>query len=173
EFLYRLTPFRVDTLAMGALLAVGVRDERWLKRLARWYRPVWVLALAGLCAVVWMAGTSRNNHPLVATWGFSLLSLIYACTVFHAHNGSAVLRFPPLRTLGKYSYGVYMMHFPLVGYFFIWMAPVGTALGPSLGAVVALALGTCASLGLALISWHLVEKRFLTLKDRFKAFNAG
>ena len=78
---------------------------------------------------------------------------------------SSVLRF-----FGRYSYGIYVLHAPLIfGFTSLvrsWGPPpqlLGSQVPSELGfALVALGLSTAA----ALVSWVLIEQPFLKLKDR-------
>ena len=75
-----------------------------------------------------------------------------------------------LRFLGTYSYGLYIFHYPLIP-LFLRVFPVESLeerLGSSLvGTMAFLALCIGSTLAVALMSWHLWEKHFLKLKDRF------
>ena len=109
--------------------------------------------------------------------GFSLLALCCAALVTAAAAGgeqasrttlARVLSWPPLRSWGKYSYGIYIFHqliHKLVGE--PWMlsrfdghppAPAVYAYSLVIGLV-----GFCA----AFLSYHGLEKRFLALKILF------
>jgi len=108
NFTYRFTPFNLDTLLTGALLAVLWRrlDQK---------RLLWAAA-AGLAAtlpglLLWGASSPGAGviQPTVLALMFGsllLLSLTWRpLQVFFA--------LPPLRAMGKYSYSVYLLH-PLV-----------------------------------------------------------
>lgn len=168
EFLYRLTPFRVDTLAWGALLAVIVRNERALSGLLRWSKILAALAAAGLAGIFTFYGT-KNSQPVVAVAGYTLLGILYGFVVLAGFRGWTPLRASLLRTFGKYSYGVYVLHFPLVGYFYLAMEPAARLVGRVPAAIAAFVLGSALALGLARLSWLLLERRFLAWKDRFQA----
>lgn len=168
EFLYRLTPFRVDTLAWGALLAVIVRREASLSRLLRLAKPLAAVSAVALAAIFLRFGT-KNSQPVVAVAGYTLFGILYFFVVLAGFRGWPPLRASWLRTFGKYSYGVYVLHFPLVGYFYLAMEPVARWIGPIPAAISAFAVGSAIALGLARVSWILIERRFLAWKERFQA----
>ena len=75
-----------------------------------------------------------------------------------------------LRSLGKYSYAIYLFHYPLLNYFrYIYrMDEVPEVWGSAIPAQFALTLtASVASFVLAWLSWHLYEKHFLKLKRFF------
>ena len=93
-----------------------------------------------------------------------------------SRSPSAVARIfqsPWLRTFGKYSYGLYIFHFPLVGYL---QEAIYREYGPSLplvlgsqipAAVAHAAVMVAGSSAVAYTSFHLYEKPFLSLKRFF------
>ena len=76
---------------------------------------------------------------------------------------------PALRFFGKYSYGLYVCHQPIIVLFSQtgWDAERLTRIfGNRLAALVALNAGAFAvCIGVALVSWNVLEKHFLKLKD--------
>jgi len=90
------------------------------------------------------------------------------------HNGAttmrSALRMSWLRSLGKYSYGLYVFH-GLVSYAFGTYQPyvlLANVLPMHTAAAAAqIALGVGLSLAMAVASYQLFERRFLALKDRF------
>lgn len=175
---YVLTAARMDTLAIGAALALAIRDPAQLLTLLRWVRPVLataILLLAGICVA---RGGLDKNDPVVGTVGFSLLGLTFGgilllgITAPTATSPFARLFVTaPLRALGKYSYALYVFHQPvalmLVGLgFSAAIIPPIAGLGLP-GEIVYAAFAGAISLIAAMLSWHLYEKHFLKLKDRF------
>jgi len=159
------TPARLDGLVAGALLAMAVRRglhfKPWLVKAA----PLALLVLAGGLAAM---GSRLESSPLIYTVGFSVVAvvavgLVYAACATDRH---AVFSNRYLVFLGKYSYALYVFH-PIIR-----VAAVKAFGEPRLlfGSQIPWQLGfsaacLCASIAAALLSWHLIEKRFLGLKD--------
>jgi len=107
-----------------------------------------------------------ENSRWVGAYGFTLLDLISAGLILSAlHRGGVlfrVLSWPPLRILGRYSYGFYVYHVilyqPLVGFVLNrWRVP--HALLYIVDFFVILGVSAC--------SYHILEMPFLRLKKRF------
>lgn len=171
ESIYRNTFSRLDALLIGAIIAIAVRDPR----VPAWVRPrakLLVAAGCGLLAFVPVYARSLSNHSLrVLGLGMTLIAAAYGLfllTLVASPNDSPWRRrwsAPGLRMLGKYSYGMYLVHPPayhLVRY-------LEERLGlPSTGPWnIPLAIG--ATLLIALLSFHLLESPFLAMKGRFRA----
>ena len=75
-----------------------------------------------------------------------------------------------LTVFGKYSYAVYLLHFPinLILKDFVFDPSKASSNGRQLGlqALFYLLSGTCV-LAVSWVSWNVLEKHFLKLKDRF------
>jgi len=165
---YALFPCRLDGLAVGAILALGLRGPGGEAALRRWVIPA---ALSG-AAVVGVLALSRPSvrfvDPGMMTIGYTALDWAFAGLVFTAATvRSRLLEFGALRAAGRYSYGLYVYH-PIVMWWIVrhvpsfeqsqWRSAVGGALG---------------SIVLACASYHLYESRFLRLKDRLAPRNSG
>ena len=77
-----------------------------------------------------------------------------------------------MTNLGKYSYGMYVLHFPICLYqnrFLLTLAGATRADFHVLLWLGSKLVGVVVSYLLALGSWHLLEKHFLRLKCRFSA----
>jgi len=113
------------------------------------------------------------GRPLGFSLGFSLLSLTSSLLLLElaAQPGTRLARaleFRPLSAVGKVSYGMYLLHLPMMdlGTVLLFAVP-----RPPTGINLLLALGLFAVLAYAgaWVLYHLVEKRFLALRRRLRA----
>ena len=173
---YMLTPARMDALGFGALLAVFIRDAAAWERVRRWGGR----ATAGIAVVLGALVVGHNGLPQfgagIQTVGYTLIALLSAATlaaVLLAPRGGALRRWFEagwLRALGKYSYGIYVFHYPLLivvaGHY--GFAEVPELWGSEIPAQLLLTTAVgLVSFGAAWLSWHLYEKHFLKLKRFF------
>ena len=180
------TPLRMDTLATGALVAILVRDRLSVPKLKRWLRLGVVASCMALAVVLYLAREAWSptdyRTPYVRTFGLTLLCLIFASLVAHCGLGSGgkgaicrMMRARPLAFLGKYSYGIYVLHL-FVTYYSLRVEKV---LLDRLGTTWALPLAFCSlavtlmvSSTIAVISWNLLERRCLKTKRYFPYLEA-
>jgi peptidoglycan/LPS O-acetylase OafA/YrhL len=162
---YLFTLCRIDTIAIGCLLAVIVRSvdvERWRSRAK-------LAAFAALPGIVVLAIASRldRTSEFDRVFGYSVVAIGCAAIVAlvilsRGSRSTMVLRLAPLRYLGKLCFGLYLLHRPA--------DTVVSALGHRLGIHHDLWL-LIPKIGVAIvfatISWRLIERPFLHLKDRF------
>lgn len=173
-----LTFARMDTLAMGALIAVAVRRSGGLQL------PVSVpplLVVGGTVAffgLEWFPTSGHCGEQGLAMAGFfhGAFAVIFGAMLITAidrrHTTSERwFSNSTLRFFGRYSYGLYVFHLPMMYFIEEYVFRVDTApvvLGTrALGLLVSMAINVTASVAVAFISWHLYEKQFLRLKDRF------
>ncbi len=175
---YRLTPARLDTLAIGAALAVMVRDENMWARVrskARYMIPAAIVALFLLS--IRTRGLAQSSIEM-ETVGYPLIALFSAALIVVAINPASrhtrLSRFFQTRTmrvLGKYSYALYVFHFPLAPTLERMGLTIQTfptvAGSPLPGAIAFTMISGSISLAVALLSWNLYEKHFLRLKRFF------
>jgi peptidoglycan/LPS O-acetylase OafA/YrhL len=174
---YALTPARLDTLAIGALLALVARGPDGLASLRRWAGPAAGIAAFGLAIlIVWRRGLEADDsavqvigYPLLAALFGALLSRIL--TQSPASPLSRIMASAGLRFFGRYSYALYVIHHPLV--FFLRRQGISVYAWPKLfglqlpAQLVFIVFATGLALAGALLSWHLYELPFLKLKRLF------
>jgi peptidoglycan/LPS O-acetylase OafA/YrhL len=158
------TVTRLDGLCVGAALAVLHRD----RGLAHWWR-VWALGVCG-CALMLAAATPlivRSSHSNAVLYGaveFPIamgFGALLMMAVAQPGRMSRAMSVRPLRALGKYSYGIYLIQAP------VQHVLVGAGAGPQqVGYLIFMIMGLAVTLGVAFASWHLWEVHFL----RFRPF---
>ena len=124
-----------------------------------------------------VCGLLDHDDRLVQTFGFSILAAFFGAlliTAIAAPRGSLMGRFftsTSLRFLGKYAYGLYVFHFPLL-FMFGQLDLVGRLTHVvhwrGLALLCQILIGLTISIATALASYHLYEKHFLKLKDFFE-----
>ncbi|HEY8165342.1 MAG TPA: acyltransferase [Gemmatimonadaceae bacterium] len=174
---YRITPARIDTLAIGALLAVLVLDDHARELIRRYALRTFLICVTIMAAIAIPARTLPQSSFPMQLVGYPAIAVASALLISRAVDGSGMgllNRFfstRVMRFLGKYSYGIYVIHFPLTRVFDrvgLRVASFPTIAGSELpGAIAYAAIATTVSILLALLSWHLYEKRFLSLKRLF------
>jgi peptidoglycan/LPS O-acetylase OafA/YrhL len=176
---YNFTIARCDALAMGALVAVLARHPRAMAIALRWTYRVAVASALAIAAILVM---QRGFHPLefpIVTVGQTVLAMLSGALVLLCLSPSAsaatvrwqrAMSVSWLRSVGKYSYAMYVVHLPLSR---VLRPRVEGALASGgsmmrLGEHVAYAFVIIVlSYALALVSWHLIEQPFLNLRRFF------
>lgn len=178
DLAHLLTPARLDGLMIGAALAVFARRPGALGRLnaaAPWVLGASVIIVSALTMLNLVLG---NPDSIVAVMRLPVIALGYGALLVSALTGPPssplvrTLGSAGLRKWGQLSYGIYVVHWPLLGVI-AWKTPFsqhGVAfLGGSRLPIVLLlaAVGISLSYVLAWLSYHFYEKRFLELKRYF------
>ena len=107
-------------------------------------------------------------------WGYSLLDYLFVLIISAVIRGGAFWKFlswKPLAFLGKISYGLYVYHLAVV-----WFVPRlfgGILTGQSfLTTFLLTIIEFCITLLISVLSYFLLEKPVLSLKDRFFAMRS-
>ncbi len=164
-YVYDAFETRADSLAIGCLMAAAIGTDA-LERLAGWIARYPWLPLVTLALVTW----SRNHTS--ATWHYSvgftvdsllLGALILQLMVWHRHPLWRWLDAAPVRYVGRISYPLYLWH----GY---GLAVANRVPGPTVvRALVAIGVG----IAIASVSYYVIERPMLRLKERFEPTRAA
>lgn len=174
------TVTRMDTLLCGALAAVLFRQAQTLSVLRPWLPRI---SLAAILSFVAGVGLLRRMHGLgggtlfVQTFGFTLLAVGFTALILYAAatDGEVTLLQRSLRNgvltdFGKYSYGIYMYHVPLLLLcdFLIYKRLSPALAGNLWFGVLYFAFVFAGSFFIAKVSYEHFERHFLALKRHFE-----
>jgi peptidoglycan/LPS O-acetylase OafA/YrhL len=166
---------RLDGLAVGALMAIVVREPNGFGQLQR-YRPRTILAVSVLAfGGLWVMFSGAGNTFIQAVKGFLAAvmygSLVGATVIPSSRLLATLFASRLLRTAGKYSYGLYVwdgiIQGPLEPLLHVKHFAALVPSSPGTAYAIAGMVQAGATIVAALLSWQLLEKRFLKLKTRF------
>ena len=174
---YAVTPARLDSLAVGALLAIVLADHRLAHVGSRIFIGLGVMAAAITVAVFHVHGGLWTYGGWEEGPGYTIMAIGWGglvaagATAVRGTIPARVLGARWLRALGKYSYAMYVFHVPIWAHVQPLVFP-GNRVPAVLGSHVlpSVALGVLCGLltfAAALASWNLYEKQFLKLKRYF------
>jgi peptidoglycan/LPS O-acetylase OafA/YrhL len=174
-----LTPCRADSLLLGAFCALASRGEGGAARFALRARGLLLPSALSVIAVSLFHALSGGSHTeLTLPLRTSLLAVFFGLAITCAADPAgptwlkAPFRLGFLRTLGKYSYGLYVYHGILervYAYRDVDGRLIGALGSHTLAFVVRAVSGVAISLVISVASYELFEKRFLRLKHRFES----
>ncbi|MGO8998989.1 MAG: acyltransferase family protein [Polyangiaceae bacterium] len=176
EVVYTFTLSRFDSLAMGSLLALFAQSAAYRARAPMLVRALMVGgALVLVPVVIHVRGLTETSRAvqLVAYTGLAVLftGVVLAAVVAPAGSTIAVfLSWAPLSFIGRYSYGIYLCHYPLEPLFlkvFPMERIARTTHAPLLAVLLFIAFQTAVSTAIAFVSYQLYERHFIGLKGRF------
>lgn len=176
---FALLPCRADSLMLGVLGAIAMRDPIWKARLEN-NRTGMRLAMAvfalGLLALTKLASDQLSFGML--TVGYTWIALFYACLLLYALTAPQswivfFLRWKPLCWLGTVAYGAYLSHmfvgWAVFGFLYSYW-PVIVNLQGMATSLLALLI----TLVLCQVSWVYFEKPLVRLGHRTDyQFGAG
>jgi len=178
---------RADSFMLGGAMALLYRSTSWA-RVMKWAPWGFVAArgiFAGMNAIVHTQVQAAPRQGLMWSEGtsYTFLAVGYACLIAWSLKtgsvGSWIFRRGWLRSLGKYSYGLYVLHVLVLSAIALPLrAALLRATHSKAAAVVGAGL-TCFAISIvaAYASYQLYEKHFLKLKHHFdysrKTLNHG
>jgi len=177
--LYVLTPFRFDGLALGAFLAIIMRQPGGAERVvALLPRVAVILGVVLVATFAWSRDIPGSGMTLVRPVRAVVILMLLGCLlvrVVTAPEASAVSRLFRSRAMiffGTYSYGLYVYHH-FISYYMLsnrTEVALSQAVGSHMLAVTLQAVGGIAvSIAIAYVSYEFFEKRFLRLKRYFES----
>jgi peptidoglycan/LPS O-acetylase OafA/YrhL len=163
---YLFTLCRLDTIAIGCLLAIFMRSID-VERHRALLRKVGLGVFAGVATIAIITGLDRTTaFGRIAGYSFVALgagSIVMLVMLARGQRSTAPLRAVWLRYFGKLCFGLYLLHRPadtLVG-------GLAVRAGFDTAALWLIPIKIAAALVLATISWRLLEQPILSLKSAF------
>lgn len=170
---YVSTITRMDTLAAGAMLALVEQNATWRSWLARQASKFAVAGLSVMIAIMFWRHGYEIRDSAVRLVGFAANILFCAGLIATvAFNDGRVLlarlfSWRGLRWVGRRGYAGYLLHWPITLLAAHFIRLQGTSGGRAI--ILTLLIVLAATLVTAELSWHLYEKHWLSLKERFPA----
>lgn len=170
---YSWTPARLDGLLFGSALALVTRSSRRDSVL----RLSPIVLCGGICALAAYGflhgGLHEVGDPWMQTFGILIASLTSCAAIASSlRPGSLVARSMQaswLRFFGRYSYGLYVMHYTIATALLPARPAIAAATHSKLmGVLGAAALSLGASILAAMLSYRFFEQPILTLKRHFQ-----
>jgi peptidoglycan/LPS O-acetylase OafA/YrhL len=176
-WIFVLTWYRLDGLAIGALLALAHR-RGLLPRLDRWVPAIAIACVAGLIVCAILGGHTWWWNRRMQQYGYTLIAFAGGAMLVGAIARPADSLWPRmlsagwLRAFGKYSYALYLIHLPvmrLVMEYVFNPAEYATLGMPRwIAQVLFYGAATAPAFALAWLSWRWFEAPILGLKARFQ-----
>ena len=160
-YTYMATDARIDSIAWGCLFSVGLHllsDPERLRALVGWVPA----ALAGAAL---LATFLIRDEMFRQVLRFSVQGAAIGVLMLNLYFGRAfrwafpVLELPPLRWIGRVSYGLYLWHFPVLD----------LVRRLELGGAATVVLAMVLSFAVTALSFYFWEQKFVSLRKRFGA----
>jgi peptidoglycan/LPS O-acetylase OafA/YrhL len=169
---FMLFPCRMDSLALGGLLAVVQVDQDTIKRW-RWPLVVTTACMLLVAVETFRRGGGTFDGHIERTIGYTLfdvtcLAFIMSVLSLRGTAATAWLNWRPLQYVGMISYGFYLLQYPAEGLFnrAAYLMGMSTAALEDTLAKFLTVGAIC--LVLSTISWYMWEKRWLAVQKQFR-----
>jgi peptidoglycan/LPS O-acetylase OafA/YrhL len=172
-FPYYSTITRIDSLMVGALIAVAFQTDTLKQQLAKDAPKLLLMffVVVGACVAVQPASPIWNNRSML-TIGLTVIALLAGALIIllqtqeENHPARRFFRLPSLLFFGKYSYALYLFHWPIASLLITLYGKSNATGWPVwLSFLIIFYGGTILA---ALLSWNLLEKHALKLKRHFE-----
>ena len=155
-------------MAIGGLFALLVL---YRKKAGKWADRCYKLILhrmtgiAGLVIFILCLIASERWHLSI----YQIYALLFGVLIVRTSSQpGGWLETPPLKFLGKISYGIYLLHHFVI-YFIFWEMPFLLQIRSAWGDLAAFVLASLLSILVAALSYRLLEAPFLRMKGRGSA----
>jgi peptidoglycan/LPS O-acetylase OafA/YrhL len=164
--IYQSLPTRMDSLLIGALLALMPLPSLRTARITA------VVASGGLALVIWQGHSTYFLARPMQGLGYSALACLSAAvmvmSLYPATITSRMCSWKVLRFYGRYSYGLYLLHYWFSRVFRAMQSWFAQHVSVSLiGGLLGFGLILLFSTLLAMASYRWIEQPFLRLKGQF------
>jgi peptidoglycan/LPS O-acetylase OafA/YrhL/CubicO group peptidase (beta-lactamase class C family) len=167
---------RLDTLCLGAVIAILIREHNprlWLEKYSRLIFKISFLVV--LLLLVLDHSWFRPEGTIMRTIGLTIVAIMFASLLIISLSDnpkSFATRFFSSKILGffgKYSYSMYVFHFPLLFFFVPQTRNLINRLEGSgiTSFFIAGILGIMLTVLISLLTWRIIEKPILGLKKYF------
>lgn len=172
EVFYCNTLTRMDSLLMGSLLAVHLKEGRSIpSSLIKLSTAAFILLIS--CSLI-IFGNVRQDNLIFPTIGYSVSALFFTCMLYLILKNEKNLtgwikHLHPLSFIGKISYGIYVYHIPI---YLVLSATISELLAShntsfiSSAAIISM-LSLVLTIAASTISFYYIEKPILNLKKHF------
>ena len=169
------TPFRMDSLFIGVVLAIMFRSDDILDLLDRHKKAlsgIFVAMLFGMAALTLTRVDLSSNFLGPTALAIFYASFIALAVLYQDSKITSVLRTTLMTRLGMYSYGLYMYHQMVAGLMHGMLRGAAPTMTTGSGILITLA-SLFITVGLSVISYHTFEMFFMKLGRRFHYEDGG
>jgi peptidoglycan/LPS O-acetylase OafA/YrhL len=163
RFAYFSTVTRLDTLSLGAIAAILLAGG-YPKRQLMFYSSIIGLPSFVVFILIFATGKYWMGDGTKAAVEYTLVGPVSFAVLLHGLSGNRILRWTWFRCLGTYSYGLYVIHYPVIRLANVFLKRIVSGVHFD---VLFRPTVSITSFGLAFMSWHFIEKRILAQKWRF------
>jgi len=163
--IYVLPTSHFDAFAIGGFFAIFIKDQKsiWAFILAAAFVAVGLITYRFATGTYYFASMgypSFMGDSYKSIWGYSFANLVFAFIILNIRQGiffPRIFNNKAIDYLGKISYGLYVYHYSVLHFMHKLTLP-----NP-----VYILLSLMLTIIISLLSYELIEKKILLLKDRF------